>query len=135
MAKNTDKYDSSWDFDASEKNYDDDAFDAKCDEWDKRDWASWLKSNLSFPFQATREENMDDNLFTDVEEDEPFQVGSTMDVVGLGDEDEDERYGILVEVKEGKSKGTVPLADLEVTPKTDKNFWPVREYVVWMANH
>jgi len=24
--------------------------------------------------------------------------------------------------------------DLEVRPKTDKNFWPVREYVVWFAN-
>jgi|NGEPerStandDraft_6_1074524.scaffolds.fasta_scaffold110476_2 hypothetical protein len=24
--------------------------------------------------------------------------------------------------------------DLEVTPKADPNFWPVREYVVWFAN-
>ena len=27
-----------------------------------------------------------------------------------------------------------PLFDLEVTPKDDPNFWPVREYVVWDAN-
>lgn len=30
--------------------------------------------------------------------------------------------------------GAVPLCDLEARPKHDKNFWPVREYVVWFAN-
>jgi hypothetical protein len=28
----------------------------------------------------------------------------------------------------------VPLGDLQVKPKTDANFWPVREYVIWFAN-
>ena len=31
-------------------------------------------------------------------------------------------------------KGYLPECDVEVTPKTDRNFWPVREYVVWFAN-
>jgi len=39
-----------------------------------------------------------------------------------------------MKVREGIKKGRVPLADLEVTSKKDKNFWPVREYVVWFAN-
>ena len=130
------EYDSSWDWDAGEKNYDDAAFDLKCEEWAERDWASWLESNLSFPFKAKREEDEDDAYFTDVADHTPFRIGHTMEVVGLDEEDEeDEKYGILVKVKEGKNKGCVPLADLEVKPKTDKNFWPVREYVVWMANH
>jgi hypothetical protein len=37
-------------------------------------------------------------------------------------------------VKEVKKKGYVPLCDLEVTPREDRNFWPVRENVVWDAN-
>lgn len=28
----------------------------------------------------------------------------------------------------------IPLFDLEVVSKTDPNYWPVREYVVWDAN-
>lgn len=31
-------------------------------------------------------------------------------------------------------KGYVPLCDLEVTSRKDRNFWPVREYAVWFAN-
>jgi hypothetical protein len=45
-----------------------------------------------------------------------------------------ERYGINVKVREGRRTGYVPLSDLEVTSKDDKNYWPVREYVVWFAN-
>lgn len=44
------------------------------------------------------------------------------------------RYGILIRVMEGKKIGSVPLADVKVTSKSDPNYWPVREYVVWMAN-
>lgn len=35
---------------------------------------------------------------------------------------------------EGKKTGYVPLCDLEVTSKTDVNYWPVYEYAVWFAN-
>ena len=42
--------------------------------------------------------------------------------------------GITVKVREKHHVGSVPLADVEVTPKTNKNYWPVREYVVWFAN-
>jgi hypothetical protein len=52
--------------------------------------------------------------------------------VGLAEEDIER--GIMVRVREKKRNGCLPLCDLEVTPKTDPNFWPVREYVVWFAN-
>ena len=51
-----------------------------------------------------------------------------------GIELEDELYGFIVQAKEGRRKGHVPLCDVEVAAKEDKNYWPVREYVVWFAN-
>jgi hypothetical protein len=55
-----------------------------------------------------------------------------MEALDLDEEDVNE--GILIKVKEKGKIGHVPLGDLEVTPKRDKNYWPVREYVVWFAN-
>ena len=43
-------------------------------------------------------------------------------------------YGVIVQVREGRRKGYVPLCDFEVTSREDRNFWPVREYVIWFAN-
>jgi hypothetical protein len=56
-----------------------------------------------------------------------------MEVIGIESEEDDLR-GVIVQVKEVKKKGYVPLCDLEVTSREDRNFWPVREYVVWFAN-
>jgi hypothetical protein len=47
---------------------------------------------------------------------------------------EDVDRGVMVRVRKKGQVGCVPLADVEVTAKTDPNFWPVREYVVWFAN-
>jgi hypothetical protein len=55
-----------------------------------------------------------------------------MDVLELAEEEVDR--GMMVRVREKGQVGYVPLCDVEVTPKTDKNFLPVREYVVWFAN-
>lgn len=125
MAK---EYDSSWDSDEETE-----SFDRKMDEWEKRDWGAWLKSALTFPFKAKREDDTDEAFFTDVAGRDPFRLGHKMDVIGL-DDDEDVDVGFLVNVREGKHAGQAPLADLEVTPKSDKNYWPVREYAVWFAN-
>jgi hypothetical protein len=43
-----------------------------------------------------------------------------MEVAGLAEKDADR--GIMVEVREKKRTGCVPLCDLKVTPKTDSNF-------------
>ena len=118
-------YDSSWD-EANE-----DVWDEKYDEWSERDWESWLLSNLSFPFEVKRIE--DDREFIPKENsEEPFTVGHIFKVEGV--ELEDELYGFIVKVKEGRRKGHVPLCDVEVTSSTDRNYWPAREYVVWFAN-
>lgn len=122
---NTD-YDSSWD----EGN--DELWDRKYDEWGERDWESWLEAQLSFPFEVKREEDDDDAFFTDIASRQPFRLGHTMKVLGI--EDDDDHYGVLVKVREGRRTGCVPLCDVEVTSRNDANFWPVREYVVWFAN-
>ena len=48
--------------------------------------------------------------------------------------EEDDLYGIIVQVREGKRKGYVPPCDFEVTSSDDRNFWPVRDSVIWFAN-
>ena len=124
-----------WDLRESDDGYlpeSDEAFEQKMEEWAARDWPAWLAQHLTFSFQATREEDDDDAYFRAGAAKSPFRLGHTMEVTGLAEEDVDR--GILAEVREKKRAGCVPLCDLEVTPKTDPNFWPVREYVVWFAN-
>ncbi len=55
-----------------------------------------------------------------------------MQVVSL--DQEDDRYGMIIKVRESRKVGYVPLCDVEVLNKEDPNYWPVREYVVWFAN-
>ena len=120
-----DNYDSSWDLDENEE-----AYDNKYSEWEERSWEDWLQSNLKYPFQVKRIE--DDTYFLNSVSNEPFSLGHEMKVVGI--DMEDEQYGIIVKVKEGRRVGAVPMCDVEVTLKDNENYWPVREYVVWFAN-
>ncbi len=122
---NKETYDSSWD------HGNDALWDAKYVEWEDRDWEEWLHENLSFPIEVIRKEDMDSNPFLS-SKDEPFNIGHVMKLLSIRDEDED--YGILAKVKDGQKTGYVPLSDLEVTSRNNKNFWPIREYVVWFAN-
>ena len=39
------------------------AFEEKMEEWEERDWMTWLKENLAFPFKVIREEDDDDAYF------------------------------------------------------------------------
>jgi len=107
------------------------AFERKCEEWERRDWIPWLQEKLTFPFTVGREEDMDENPFLIPSDDPPFSVGHRMEALSLADEG---IHGIIIEVRERENTGYVPLADCEVAPKSDPNFWPVREYVVWFAN-
>lgn len=119
-------YDSSWDEGNEE------LWDQKYDAWEERDWEGWLRKQLSFPFEVKRKEDDDDAFFTNVASHQPFRLGHTMKVLGIEYNDVD--YGILLKVREGNRAGCVPLCDVEVTSRSDPNFWPVREYVVWFAN-
>ena len=129
------KYDTSWDLKESEKGnrpYNEEAFDKIYKKWQKRSWEPWLHENLTFPFVVKRMEDDDDAYFTDIAEREPFRIGHEMNVIGI--ESEDDLYGIILKVREGRRVGNVPLCDVEVVDRKDPNFWPVREYVVWFAN-
>lgn len=128
-------YDTSWDLVRSSRGSLSrcrEALDQKYLEWEKRDWMKWLKENLTFPFMVERKEDDDDAYFTDVATHKPFRLGHRMNVIALGSEDD--FYGIIVKVRESRRIGYVPLCDVEVTPKNDKNYWQVKEYVVWFAN-
>jgi len=58
-----------------------------------------------------------------------------MTVLGISDAAfEPDFHGVLVDVRQGHRRRVVPLQDLEVRPKDNPNFWPVREFVVWYAN-
>ena len=119
------RYDSSWDEGNEE------AWDKIYDKWEDRDWESWLTNNLSFPFLAIRREDERD-FRPDYNNKDPFTIDHTFKVEGI--ELEDDWYGFIAQVKEGRRKGYVPLCDIEVTSKDNTNYWPVREYVVWFAN-
>ena len=128
-------HDSSWDLIRSKRSNVpkcEDAWDKKYQEWKKRDWGKWLEKNLVFPFIVERKEDEDDAYFTDIAKHVPFRLGHKMKALGLTSEDD--LYGIIVKVSEKRRVGHVPLCDIEVTPKSDRNFWFVREYVVWFAN-
>lgn len=118
-------YDSSWDEGNEE------LWDKKYEEWKNREWLGWLEENLTLPFEVKRIEDMDASPFSD-NPNQIFPVGETMKVISL--DDEDEMRGVILKVTKGRKRGYILLADVEVTLKQDKNFWPVREYVVWIAN-
>ena len=131
----TKAYDSSWDLEENEDGNlpdDEDAFDKIYAEWENRSWEPWLRNNLKFPFRVERMEDEDDAYFTDIAKSEPFRLGHVMEAIDI--EMEDDHYGIILKVKDGKRVGHIPLCDAEVTSKENENFWPVREYVVWFAN-
>jgi len=109
-----------------------DVFEEKFTEWQQRNWMRWLQDNLSFPFIAERTDDDDDAYFNSAVASKPFSLGHKMKVLALVNEDD--LYGIIVKVREGRRTGSVPLCDLRVLPPTDKNYWPVREYSVWFAN-
>ncbi len=131
-----DKYDTSWDLVRSARGnlpQSRKTLDQKYQEWEKRDWMKWLKDNLTFPFYVKRVDDEDDAYFTNIAKYELFRLGHKMDVLAI--EDEIPRYGIIVKVREKGQIGSVPLNDLKVMSKNDPNYWPVREYLVWDANH
>ena len=132
------KYDPSWDYDSDEEGYDDEAFDRKYEEWEQRDWLEWLRKNLTFPFQAERMEDSYLDMFApkELHARNPYPVGCQVTVSRIADGDCDPSFdGVIVEVTGGSAKkGELPLQDLEVRPKSDPNYWPVREFVVWYAN-
>ncbi len=126
------KYDSSWDHD----NYNEKAWNRKYKQWQSRDWVKWLKAELKFLFQVERMED-DIDIFAPehICARYQFPAGCKVEVLGIADEDCDVEFeDVIMEIRDKKRKGYIPLQDLEVRPKSDPNYWPVREFAVWYAN-
>lgn len=107
--------------------------EAKMVEWQQRDWPAWLKTQLQFPFEAnrTKDEDADDGLLTLRN---PFPVGQRLTVLDLADVPMNDYEGVVVKVQRNANKGTVPLADLEVTPKDNANYNAVQEFVAYWSS-
>ena len=88
-------------------------------------WDKHLRQVLTFPFQAEVKE---------FQERGPVRTGDILTVEEIDDYIDDLR-GIFVNVKKKRSRYVFPLADLEATDTKGSNFQPLKDYVVWFANH
>ena len=95
-------------------------------------WCGKKRGDQASPIMVERKEDDDDAYFTHIAKHAPFRLGHKMKALTLSSEDD--LYGVMIKVRENRRIGSVPLCDVEVTPKSDRNFWFVREYVVWFAN-
>ena len=85
-------------------------------------WSEHLEKVLVFPFDAKIVEG-------DVG---PLHIGDQIRVHRIAIVDD--LYGVIVDVRSGRSKYAYPLCDLEALDKKSPNYQNVRDYVVWYAN-
>ncbi|MGB0863393.1 MAG: calcium-binding protein, partial [Saprospiraceae bacterium] len=78
-------------------------------------WANYLDKSLSFPFNVKTMGELG-----------PIQKLQVLDVGFL-----DETHGVIMLVKKGKTKGSYPLADMEVVKKKTPNYQIVEDYLEW----
>ena len=96
-----------------------------------RDWEEYLSSKLSFPFMAERIDDTDKVVFEKLDSRNPFSLEHTMKVICV--ESEDDLYGIIVRVREGRQTGFVPILDLEIQDDCmNKKYFD--EYAKWFLN-
>jgi hypothetical protein len=88
-------------------------------------WKRYLDSKLKFPIKATVVELLERG---------PLEIGDKLIIHGLH-EFIDERAGILATVVYNKTDYDFPLADLEASDKRSENYQPIKDYVIWYANH
>ena len=86
-------------------------------------WVDFLKSELTFPFDAKIEESGDIEL-------------NRNDIVKVkGIEGFEDIYGVLVEIRKGRRKYIFPLCDLEITDKNSKNYFIIEKFLSWWAEN
>ena len=88
----------------------------------KRDWEIYLSEGLAFPFDA---------VVSDYQEYGPFREGDKVSVKSVSFEDD--KYGVLVEIRLSRRKYHLPLVDLAVLDKKSHNYKLVDEYQDWWA--
>lgn len=88
-------------------------------------WHRHLNTVLTFPFEAE---------ISEPQRGGPLKSGDTVKVHSISDFDDDDLYGLLVNVTRGRERFVLPLGDLTVLNKSSPNFLPVQDYCVWFAN-
>ena len=100
-------------------------------EGEKREWGEYLRSHLIFPFEAIVDEASDEEVFG-VGKPSPIRYKDKLTVINA--EFEDDKYGVVADVKKGKKKYTFSLCDLEVADKKSPNYKLIDDYRTWFAN-
>ena len=85
-------------------------------------WGRHLVKVLVFPFDAEIVEG-------DIG---PLHIGDKIRVHRIAGVDD--HYGVIVDVRSGRSKYAYTLCDLEALDKKSPNYQNLRDYVVWYAN-
>jgi len=65
--------------------------------------------------------------------DELFPVRCNVEILTIDDIDLD-LYGVVVKVHSDARSSALAFQKIEVQFRTNPNFWPVHEFVVWRAN-
>jgi hypothetical protein len=91
-----------------------------------RDWIGWLSDRLSFPFEVVRIDDDDKFMVFGGDDSEPFRIDHKMKALAV--ESEEDLYGVIIKVREGRRTGYVPLLDVEVTDKKSPNYEIVEAY-------
>lgn len=86
-------------------------------------WFKHLEETLTFPFEAE---------LTEHDSYGPIRAEDTIRVIGINDFFED--YGVLVDVKIGRTTYQLPLADLKVKGNWGPQYQVIKDYAVWFAN-
>lgn len=86
-------------------------------------WSEYLEENLIFPIEAIVDETGD---FVPVRDGDKVSVKSLPQLADM--------YGIIAEVRLGRSKYFIPLCELEVIDKNSPDYQLIDDYRVWFAN-
>lgn len=96
-----------------------------------RDWEEYLSTKLLFPFLAERIDDTDKVVWKGLKDGKLFGLGHTMKVLCV--ESEDDLYGIIVKVREGRQTGFVPILDLKIQDDCMNKKY-LDEYAEWFLN-
>lgn len=86
-------------------------------------WEAYLEEHLDFPFLAR---------VAEYQEGGPLQSGNRLKVLDINMVDD--LYGIIVDVRLGRSRYAFPLCDLDVVDQHTANHQIVEDYCTWFAN-
>lgn len=87
-------------------------------------WDKHLRQVLKFPFEAEVSELLMRG---------PLRIGDRVRIQEIADVDDDS-YGIIVKLKQGRKTYHFPLCDLQAIDERSSNYQIIQDYAVWFAN-